>query len=136
MNRFKTILSVSILFCIISLSACGKDISIVGKWEYYTPMTLTNIETNETKEVESALCICFNRNGTGYYDSTNPFIPGRYPEEDDVTAEKFNYKLNGDQLMISFDSGKTYYYKYNVSDSTLKLTNDMKAVFVLNRKTK
>ena len=137
MKIFKSLITLSIICCIISLSACGKTVSIAGEWEYYVPVKVYNSSNiDEYTETTSKYYICFNNDGTGYYNFINPSYPDWKPKADDATNENFTYVLEKDQLLLTYDSGEKQYYKYEISDSSIKLTNDMKAVFVLNRKTK
>lgn len=122
----KLTLFVFVLMYALSMFGCGQNQAnrdtVFGSWEAEIEISILGVSLADEEGPQSAYAVYsidFFEDGTG---ECNTVVSGKYAEHIQNTKESFTYILNGDQLTLTYESGKAE--KFTVSFLNEKLILD------------
>ncbi len=129
-NRKRTGIILCIIGCIIAITACGKNGSICGEWECQVPVSVLGTDAPSGDDM-TTLYYYFGEDKTGYMGTVNPYLNDGQDEKEH--SEAFTYEISGSSLTLIFNPRWREYYEYKLSGDSLIMTGNSGREYHLER---
>ena len=108
----KRIALLAVLLCL--LTGCGKETSIEGTWEQEISLSVLGVGVEERTQVAAVQRFQFNPDGTGLMTvDAGENLP--------VSEATFQYILEGDCLVLTWEEGRSVTFAVILTEDALKL---------------